>query len=332
MKRRFALILAACLVLGAALGACGASGVTDRDNSASSDSYWGADSAPAPEPMPEPELSSPAEAPGSWNADGWNDVVESAGGGMQKSTSLSEKIIYSADVSVETTDFDTAVGTLEDMLDLYGAFVESSSVSGRSISARRTSYRTARYTIRVPVEKFMDMRDGLGNVGSVLSVYTYTDNITEQYYDTQSRADSYRIEQERLMDMLGKCETVSDMIEVESRLSEVRYQLESLESTLRNWQNEVDYSTIDVTISEVEEYTEIVEPHRSFWQQVGDGLRNTFRGIGDFFKGLFKWFIVSLPVIVLVAAVIALAVLAVTVPVRRRRKREKEEKRDRTDE
>ena len=76
----------------------------------------------------------------------------------------------------------------------------------------------------------------------------------------------------------------------------------------------MDYSTVNVTIREVEEYTRPVEIHRTYWQQIGDGLQNTFESIGDFFKSLFKWLVVNLPVI-LVAAVFIGAALAVLIAI-----------------
>ena len=261
-------------------------------------------------------------APGSteqWDQESWDGVVEDA---VRPQTSLAEKIIYSADISLETVDFDGAVAGVEALLTKYGAFLESSSVSGRSLTDTyydRAVYRRAEFVIRVPVGAFRDMTAAVEGVGNVTSRHTYTENITERYYDTKSRLDAYRVEQERLMTMLEKCSTVSEMLEIESRLSDVRYQLEALESTLRNWQNQVDYSTVRVTVNEVREYTKVAEARRTYWQQIGDGLRDTLENIGDFFKALFKWLVVNLPVLLLIAAF--LAVIAVLLLALRRRAR-----------
>ncbi len=261
------------------------------------------------------------EAPGStekWDQESWDGVV---GDAVRPQTSLAEKIIYSADITLETVDFDSAVAGVEALLSQYGAFLESSSVSGRSLSDAyydRAVYRHAEFVIRVPVGAFRDMTAALESAGNITSRRVYTENITERYYDTQSRLDAYRVEQERLMAMLEKCETVSEMLEIESRLSEVRYQLEALETTLRNWQNQVDYSTVRVTVNEVREYTRVVEAHRTYWQQIGDGLRDTLENIGDFFKALFKWFVVNLPALLLIAALLAVVAVLILAFLRRR--------------
>ncbi len=316
MKRKIAAILALALALVLALASC--SKVSMATDTEQNGAYWGGDkdmSASAPES---------SGTGGDWSEDSWNDVVGATGDAINPTPSMTEKMIYTADVDVETVDFDAAVDSVEAMLERFGAFLESSSVSGRSYSDSYYGYQTYRrayFTIRVPVSSFVQLRDGLEDVGNVVSKNTYAENITVQYYDTESRAQSYRIEQERLMAMLEKCETVTEMIEIESRLSEVRYQLESLESTLRNWQNQVDYSTVNVTIREVEEYTRPVEIHRTYWQQIGDGLQNTFESIGDFFKSLFKWLVVNLPVILVAAVFIGAALVALIAIIRGGRRR-----------
>lgn len=307
MKKRRTALLALALVLTLALGVCGSKATGEGYfNAVGGDKDYAADMGP--------------QEPGSWDG-------QEAGGmesltGAQKPTDMSEKMIYTADVTVETTDFEASVRAVEDMVGTYGAFFESTSVSDVSYSDRyagNTAYRRAYYVIRVPVQRFSEMTGGLDAVGHVTNMSSRADNITPQFYDTQARRDALDIEQERLLSMLEKCETVGEMIEIESRLSEVRYQIEALESTLRNWQNEVDYSTVNLTLREVEEYTRREELHRSYWQQLGDGFTGTLRAVGTFFKDLFKGVVVALPIIVPVVAVIAL-VLFLILRSRRRRK------------
>lgn len=305
MKKRRMTFLALALVLALALGACGSDAAVSEGYFSPAGGAFDADKAP--------------EEPGDWND-------QETGGfeplsGTQKPTDLSEKMIYTADVTVETTDFEASVRAVEDMVGAYGAFFETTNVSNLSYADRyygNTVYRTARYVIRVPAQRFTEMTEGLDAVGSVVNVSSRAENITARFYDTQARRDAYGIEQERLLAMLGKCETVGEMIEIESRLSEVRYQIEALESTLRNWQTEVDYSTVNLTVREVEEYTKREEPHRSYWQQIGDGFMDTVEAVGDFFKTLFKDIVIALPIIVPVIAVLAVILLLILRSRRRR--------------
>ena len=52
-----------------------------------------------------------------------------------------EKIIYSAEATVESTEFDSTINALEALIDSVGGWVESSSVNGASPGWRPSKYR-----------------------------------------------------------------------------------------------------------------------------------------------------------------------------------------------
>jgi hypothetical protein len=296
MKKIIALILAV-LLISSLLGACGASKSTPSVSSAAADM---AQSAAKP-PQESYELASQS---------GSND--NGTGSGLTESSinvALSpEKIIYSYSATIDTKTFDDTLGSLEALLGQYGAFIESSYVSGSSYGY--DGMRNASYTIRVPVQKFASLKGALKDLGNVYNENTTSENITARFTDTQSRLDTYRTEESRLLAMLEKANTVEDMIAIEARLSDVRYQIESLTSTLRNWQNEVDYSTVTLDIVEVDKLKDQLPSQRTYWEKIGDGFTATLKGIGEFFKDFFAVLVVASPVLILLA-VIAVVILII---------------------
>ena len=237
---------------------------------------------------------------------------------------LAEKIIYTAYAEVETTEFDEAVDAVERLIAQNGAFVESSYVRNLNHSQQHYGYislRWANYTIRVPQNRLGPMTAGLEQVGHVVSVQNDAQNITAQFYDTESRLAALRTQEGSLLAMLAKAETVADMIIIEERLSDVRYQIESLTSTLRNWQTHIDYSTLTLNIQEVEKYSEPVVINRTYWQRIGDGLGSTTKGVGVFFSNLFAWLIIYLPVIIILGAIAVAVIIIVKRSDRKIRKR-----------
>jgi hypothetical protein len=251
---------------------------------------------------------------------------------LTENADFSEKMIYTASAEIETTEFDKSVEAVYDLIDNYSAFLESSYVTGNDYRTQfygYQSYRYAEFVIRVPSSGYSSLTKNLSVLGNVLSVNEQAENITEQYYDVQSRLDTYNIEEERLLSMLEKADNVSDMIEIESRISDVRYQIESLETKLRNWQNQVDYSTVTITLEEVRELTETVEVQRTYWQQIGDGLKKSTKSVGKFFKNLFKDFVIALPIlltIAVIAVILILIIVKIIIPLRQRRKEKRREK------
>ncbi len=65
-----------------------------------------------------------------------------------------DKIIYSADATLETTDFDTAVEKLGALIEQYGGFIESSSVRGVNIYNRGSYGRRSGLYRPHPQQKF----------------------------------------------------------------------------------------------------------------------------------------------------------------------------------
>ena len=310
MKRALALLLA--LILTMSLCACGSAG----GNSAAQKNS----AAVASEPMAAPAPMAFAESAAydmavaeelEMEASGLATTGAGAGtdGGAAKVNT--EKIIYSADVTVETVTFDEAVAGVAALIEEYGGWIESSSVNDANYYSRARGYassRSAYYTLRVPSEKFSQLMNGLSGLGNVPYTHTYTENVTAQYYDVQARLTAYTTQEARLLEMMEAADTVSDVITIEEKLTELRYRIESLQSTLNNYDRRVNYSSIYLNLEEVQEYTPETEQTVSFGQELvlalRRGLKNFKNGCGD----LLLLLAASLPSLVVLAVVIVLVV------------------------
>ncbi len=236
---------------------------------------------------------------------------------------LSEKIIYSASADMETTDFDAAIQAVEDMVAQYGGFLESSYVDGVSYSDDyygRETYRTANFTIRVPVENFAAMTGGLGEIGHVIGIHHYAENVTAQYTDLESRLNAYRAEEAVLLEMLEQAETVAELLEIQTRLSEVRYEIEYYTSTLRNLQNQISYSTVQLYIYEVRELSDVQEVQLTYWEEIQQDFARSMRRVGRFFKNGFLSVAGNLPMILLVLVFVGGGVLILWLVIRKVRR------------
>jgi len=224
---------------------------------------------------------------------------------------MAEKIIYSVFADIETMRFDESVERVYSLLARYGGFIENSSISGTNLASQFhgwSDYRYAYFALRVPKDRLDAITADLDSLGNVTNVRTSAENITSQFFDTQSRLNSLRIQEERLLDMLSKAEDVPDLIAINEQLGNVLYQIEFFTTMLNNMQSQVDFSYLTVSIMEVEQFTEPTQIHRTYWQQIGDGFLMTIRNVGRFFMDLFRWLIISAPVLVILA-VIAIATI-----------------------
>lgn len=264
MKRCLTLLLA--LVLALSLAACGA-------KSAGSDTmtgdYNGYES--AKEDYDFTATDDEAEDAGAWNGDG------QVGSGIDKS--LSErgvKMIYSAHIEMQTLSYEQAVEDIAALVERSGAYFEQKNFSNYS-----SGYRHASYTVRVPAEQFADFCAQVGTLCHVTWQDDSAENISEQYYDTQSRLETAQIKLARLQELLKKAENMEDIITIESAISETEWNIENLSGTLRRYDSQVALSTITVNLQEVYKYSNTENVPESFGERIGSALTRGWSAFTD---------------------------------------------------
>lgn len=298
MKKRIALLLA--LLMALSLCACGSSSKNQMASYTESAAY---DSSPM-EPAPNAAPASGFAAMDSAASAGEYGEYDSGTEGGDVPDENPEKIIYSADATVETTDFDKTLEELAALIKEYGGWVQSSSINGAnyySISRGSRYNRSADYTIRIPSDKFQTVMGSLSTLGNVPYSYTYTENVSAQYYDVQSRLTAYKTQETRLLEMMEKAQTVEDTITIEEKLTELQYKIDSLQSSLNNWDRQVNYSTISLNVQEVGEYTEQQAVTISYGQRLLNAFTDSLKGVGRFFKNLLVFLVSALPTLVILA-------------------------------
>ena len=164
-------------------------------------------------PMEAPE---PAEAEGGYGGiDGGSNIPADA------------KMIYTADLELETKEFDDAAQAIADIVKEMGGYFESRSVNQGGY------YRSLDCTIRVPAANFSALLERAGEAAHVTNRHEYSDNVSEAYYDQEARLTTQRTKLERLQELLSKAENMEDIITLESAISETELQIEYLTGSLR---------------------------------------------------------------------------------------------------
>ena len=309
-------------------------------------SACGASSANSAMDMADAAAAEPAEAPAMEEVATDEDYTEeaaegaaenAAAGGTTDSTGLiqgaetgsfADKIIYTAYADLETTDLDQSIDTLNGLVEQYGAFLESSSVTGNNLLDIAAGYRYGRcadFTLRVPKEHYSDFTAALDAVGNVVTLSSDAENITAQYSDVETQVKSYDIQEQRLLEIMAQADTVEDMIALESRLSDVRMEKDRLETQLQNWDRQVDYSTVTISLTEVEVLTpEPPAEEPTYLEQLGQTFMDSVHWMGRAAKGGVKLLVAVIPVLLPIAVIILVVVLICKAASKRKlRKQEK---------
>ncbi len=292
MKKKVCLLLAAILLFTLLTGCGAADSSTD---STGSDSYGGYEA-----------------ANGEMGFDSSTAASEESGGETRQS---GDKIIRTADLSLETLDFDSAAQGLGSIVEELGGYFESQDISNRG------AYPSGSYVIRVPAEQFETFCSQAGQLCHLLDMSTSEQNVSEAYYDVEARLTTQQTKLARLQELLSRAEDMADIITIENAISETELEIEYLTGSLRSYDAKIDYATISVYLQEVYRLSNTEEPAVSFGGRLiaalGSGLRSgidAFEAIVLFLASIWVFL-----VILAAAAVIAVAVL------RRRRRRELEQ-------
>ncbi|MBQ2767967.1 MAG: DUF4349 domain-containing protein [Clostridia bacterium] len=236
----------------------------------------------------------------------------------ENQTSSERKIIKTMRINAETKAFDRATAAIEALCAELGGYVESSSRSGGSIRySSSVVARSASYVLRIPAEKLDAFRSGMGSDINVVSESTGIEDITDQYFDVDTRLATLKTQEERLLAMLETADELEYLLTLEERLAEVRYQIESYTGTLRRYDSQVAYSTVRLSLDEVIEYTQVIEAPQTFSERVGIAFRESWADFADNCKDFAVGFIYALPTLLVLAVIVAVPVTVIVVLVRR---------------
>ena len=307
MKRGFAWMLALLLLLGL-LSGCGGGGdnATASDTASSSVATDGADDAGGSYGA-WPEAAVTEETGETTGEDGGDDRLENA------------KMIYTARMEVETTGFDAADADLRTLVEVLGGYFEQAAVHNYG-----SGYRSGDYTVRIPADQFQAFLDQVGTICHVTYKEEGSENVSEAYYDAESRLVTQQTKLERLQALLAQAENMEDIITIESAISDTELEIEQLTGTLRHYDSLVDFSTVYITLQEVYQLSNVEEPATSFGSRVGTAFASGWRGFVSTLESLavalaYGW------VWLLLLAVIG-AVVGRTLWRRRRRERQADAK------
>lgn len=216
-----------------------------------------------------------------------------------QSTADSAKIIYTANLTLESKDYDAARDALSDALSDAGGYLESSNESSYTGSSRSLSL-----TLRVPQDNYESFLAAAAKAGNLVNKSEQAEDVTSQYMDLEARLANLTAQRTRLQELQASADTLSDLLEIESSLSDVQYQLESYQSQLDWYSDQVECCTVNISLEEVQTYTPVDD---SFGSRLGDAFRNGWSGFVSGLQQLVVGIIGVWPVLIVLGAAAVLA-------------------------
>jgi len=212
---------------------------------------------------------------------------------------VEQKLIRTAEIALDVENIDNALAEVRRIASIAGGHAAGLSISG--IDGERSAW----LTLRVPVTKLDQVLADIEVVGKRTSLHMGDQDVTLHYVDLEARIRNAERQEERLLEILGKAETVEDILRVEQELARVRGQLETMTAEFRYLSDQVDFSTISVSLKETPTASPTITASglRGVWQRGVAGLVNSVNamltGLGSGLVFLFT----ALPYFLLLAGV-----------------------------
>lgn len=231
------------------------------------------------------------------DGDGNGKLPEQSSGDIGVLPSSGErKIIITALYEIEIKDLDKTADLLTGKIQEAGGYIESSKLNGSTESGG-----SAEFVLRIPSHTY-DVFDGyLKSLGNILYCTQQGEDITTKYYDTESKLNTLRIQQERILELLKKAENLQDILTLENELNRIRTEIETLTTQLKLYDNEVAYATVRVNLQQVAEYQ---KSDVGFWSKLGDTFQQSLSGAGYVFQQIFLALIWMLPYLAVLAVIL----------------------------
>ena len=220
-------------------------------------------------------------------------------------TAVGEKKIRTVTMTLECKNIENASKELKNRVKAQGGYIESEDFS----ALNQSNSSTMNFTLRIPKDNVDGFLDFLNGEGRILSKSENLQDVRLQYRDAKSHIKALETEQERILALMDKAETIDQLIALESRLTDIRYQLESYNSEILDYDNRVNFSTIYLELQESVEGKINNTSSYSFSDKVKNGFYKNIFAIQLFFSNLALFLLVYIPQILFVLLVILALVL-----------------------
>ncbi|MBQ1555249.1 MAG: DUF4349 domain-containing protein [Clostridia bacterium] len=226
-------------------------------------------------------------------------TVRESGTGADNPAGQEDKIIRTANITMESDDAQTCYDTLL-------AFARQNGGSELSVRKSHDNYGNYNYfnidaTLKITPDKLEEFIKLAEKTDKVTNAEITSDDVTREYYDVKIRLESKKAALDNYYKLLKNAKNVSESLEVQRYITDLTAEIESMEGTLRYYDAKVDLSTINLSIQQRDKLPAQIEDE-FHWDSlsisdVGKLMKNGFLGMINFLWSLLLWILIAIVVL-----------------------------------
>ena len=144
---------------------------------------------------------------------------------------FTRKVIKTGGIEFESNDIEQDYQKIKSILPKYGAYIEN---ENQSKSSSQINYNL---TVRVPATTYDTLFSSVVSMaGKITNKYSNQQDVTDRYYDLQTRIKNKKALETTYVDLLKKATKINDILDIERNLNQVRTEIERLEEKQGNIQ------------------------------------------------------------------------------------------------
>jgi Domain of unknown function (DUF4349)/Putative zinc-finger len=156
------------------------------------------------------------------------------------------KLVRNATAELEVASFEEAVQKITGFAAEDKGYVSTSSSEKQANGKLR-----GQIVVKVLPDNLDRFLLKLRGLGELKNQALTTEDVTKQYFDTESRMKNARLMEQRLIEILKtKSKDVADLLEVEKELGRVREEIETMQGELKFMDSQVQFATVTVQLAE----------------------------------------------------------------------------------
>lgn len=233
------------------------------------------------------------------------EVAKAEGPHISTEVSYNRKMIKTGELHLQTKEFVKSVEAIIQKVQSLEGYVENSSIQGNNFYTQSRGTRSASLVVRMPQKYFDIFINHSSEFGNVLSTSSHTQDITNEYVDTEIRLKTLKTRHERLLSLLQQTGSLNDMFEIEKELGEITYEIERMSGTLQKYDQLVEMSTLNIYIEEV--YTiEEMKPIITFSDRISNTFKVSIKGLRNLLEGIVLMIIAIIPFLLIIVPLAAI--------------------------
>jgi hypothetical protein len=142
---------------------------------------------------------------------------------------MDRKVIKTGTIRLEVKDLNSAVNQIFDMIEEYGGYIQNSSTrnNDREVSSE--------IVVKVPSSRFEEFFGRLKQMDKLIYDSISSEDVTEEYIDSQARLKVLKAQEERLISLMERAESIEDLLKIENELSRLRSEMSNFKEGSISW-------------------------------------------------------------------------------------------------